>query len=172
MDTRNPSRRSVPVTVILCFLLACVAILGGIYIKDILDTLDKVDLLDSKLVGLEQKVVAIEKRLSVFDGGVANSGDPGAAAERFETSAGKPKETEKRSDLGPGPKARPAPAPAPIPAARSEKQSHIVQEGDTLGGIAVKYGVTVAGIEQLNHLSRGQLIHIGQKLLIPTPPGH
>ncbi len=55
-------------------------------------------------------------------------------------------------------------------------QRHIVRQGETLGGIAVAYGVTSQAIRDLNGIS-GDLIFVGQDLLIkesvatpvPTP---
>lgn len=44
---------------------------------------------------------------------------------------------------------------------------HVVAGGDTLGGIAERYGATVRLLKQVNDLS-GSLIRIGQALLIPS----
>ncbi len=46
-------------------------------------------------------------------------------------------------------------------------QVHRVRKGETLGGIAQHYGASVASIRQANHL-HGNLIHVGQKLSIPS----
>jgi hypothetical protein len=43
---------------------------------------------------------------------------------------------------------------------------YLVQHGDTLSGIARRFGVTVATIQVVNHLSSPQLT-VGQRLLIP-----
>ena len=45
--------------------------------------------------------------------------------------------------------------------------THIVQQGDTLGHIALRYGTTVSAIKHSNNLS-SDLVRIGQKLNIPT----
>ncbi len=45
---------------------------------------------------------------------------------------------------------------------------HIVQKGDTLGHLAIRYGTTIADIQQANGLS-GDIIRINQKLHIPGP---
>ncbi len=42
-----------------------------------------------------------------------------------------------------------------------------VRRGDTLTGIAKKYGVTVNELRSANHLRKGQPIRIGQKLKVP-----
>lgn len=44
---------------------------------------------------------------------------------------------------------------------------HIVRSGDTLGGLAIRYGVSVSAIKTLNSLP-GDVIRIGQKLKIPA----
>lgn len=48
----------------------------------------------------------------------------------------------------------------------SSSRSHTVAKGDTLYGLARKYGSTVSQIKSANGLS-GDLIRIGQKLKIP-----
>jgi LysM repeat protein len=61
------------------------------------------------------------------------------------------------------PSPRPAtPAPTPAPTART----YVVQEGDTLNGIAARFGVSIAALREANGLS-GDLITIGQRLIIP-----
>lgn len=46
-------------------------------------------------------------------------------------------------------------------------QVHIVQRGEYLNTIAVRYGVTVAAIVQANGLANANLIYVGQRLQIP-----
>ena len=45
-------------------------------------------------------------------------------------------------------------------------QYYTVQSGDTLSGIAAKYGTTHQKIAQLNGMSNPNLIYVGQKLRI------
>ncbi|MEW5717736.1 MAG: LysM peptidoglycan-binding domain-containing M23 family metallopeptidase [Chloroflexota bacterium] len=47
-------------------------------------------------------------------------------------------------------------------------ETYTVQPGDTLFAIAKRFRTTVAAIIQLNALGNGDLIQVGQKLLIPT----
>src|SRR5438876_7083565 len=47
--------------------------------------------------------------------------------------------------------------------------THIVQQGETLYRIALRYGVTVGALAAYNGLSDPTLIHPGQVLRIPTP---
>jgi LysM repeat protein len=65
----------------------------------------------------------------------------------------------------PAPAPKPAPAPAPKPAP-AQTVSHKVVRGDTLGGIAKKYGTTVAALKSANGL-KSDLILVGQVLKVP-----
>jgi len=44
--------------------------------------------------------------------------------------------------------------------------THIVKKGDTLSGIAKKYGTTVSKICKLNGISEKTVLKIGQKLIV------
>lgn len=66
---------------------------------------------------------------------------------------------------------KPAPKPAARPAAKPKpkvvsSRSHTVSKGETLYGLARKYGSTVAKIKSANGLS-SDMIRIGQRLKIP-----
>ncbi len=60
--------------------------------------------------------------------------------------------------------ASPPPTPTPSPTPRI----YIVQPGDTLGGIALEFGVSVEAIVTRNGLDDPRLIRTGQKLIIPN----
>lgn len=62
----------------------------------------------------------------------------------------------------------PAPAPAVAPPSTSTTASYTVARGDTLSGIAARYGTTVAAIQSANGLGRSTLIRIGQVLAVPV----
>lgn len=58
-------------------------------------------------------------------------------------------------------------APVDLPTVGSASSgTHTVQTGDTLGEIAIQYGVTIADLVQANGLSNADMIRIGQKLVI------
>ncbi len=59
------------------------------------------------------------------------------------------------------------PAPTPNPAPQPEGSVYIVQPGDTLTRIALRYGVTVQAIALANNLSNLNVIFVGQQLVIP-----
>jgi membrane-bound lytic murein transglycosylase D len=48
---------------------------------------------------------------------------------------------------------------------------HVVRRGDTLSGIAHRYGVPVQGIVEMNHIRSARRLRPGQELLIPRPVG-
>lgn len=52
----------------------------------------------------------------------------------------------------------------------AEGSVHIVRKGDTLSGLAVRYGITVGDLKRANGL-KGDLIRIGQPLKIPPASG-
>jgi LysM repeat protein len=52
------------------------------------------------------------------------------------------------------------------PPSRTKEEYYLVQPGDSLYGVAQKYGFTVEELRRLNNLKKGQPIHPGQKLLV------
>ncbi len=73
---------------------------------------------------------------------------------------------------GPGPTATPTPGPTtPPPPPPSGNISYVVQPGDTLGRIALRYGTTVQAIMTANGLTNPNLIYVGQVLTIPVGSG-
>jgi LysM repeat protein len=63
-------------------------------------------------------------------------------------------------------------SPRVLPTPRVEPGSHVVQPGDTLGSIALQYGVSLETLMQANDLSDANLLSTGDALYIPAPsPG-
>ena len=63
----------------------------------------------------------------------------------------------------------PTPTKAIVPDAASEPEAEIykVQEGDTLLGIASRFGVEMEDLVELNQIENPSLISVGEELLIP-----
>ncbi|MCC6190012.1 MAG: LysM peptidoglycan-binding domain-containing protein [Anaerolineales bacterium] len=59
------------------------------------------------------------------------------------------------------------PAPTAPPPTSAGGTTYVVQRGDTLFGIAVRFGVTVQAIVAANSLANANLIYAGQRLIIP-----
>ncbi len=64
------------------------------------------------------------------------------------------------------PAATPAPTPAATASAGTTGRTHIVQRGENLFRIGLRYGTTAAAIRAANGLN-GNLIYVGQTLVIP-----
>ena len=67
--------------------------------------------------------------------------------------------------------AAPAPAasvPTSVPTSITTRTSYTVARGDTLSGIAARYGTTVAAIQSANGLKNASFIRIGQVLSVPV----
>lgn len=60
------------------------------------------------------------------------------------------------------PPATDTPGPTPTPVV------YIIQAGDTLGGIAAAYGVSVQALQAANGIDNPLLLQIGQRIIIPT----
>lgn len=58
----------------------------------------------------------------------------------------------------------------PAATRRAGTAAYTVRSGDTLSGIAVKHGSTLAALLKTNHLSARSVIHPGQRLRVPATP--
>ncbi len=63
-----------------------------------------------------------------------------------------------------------APVNIPPTAAPSANATYIVQPGDTLYAIALKFNATIAALQQANGLSDPNTLAVGQRLIIPNAP--
>jgi len=60
-----------------------------------------------------------------------------------------------------------SPPPGTWIAAHRDGARHIVARGDTLGGIANRYSVSLTSLRSANKI-RGDMLHVGRELIIPT----
>lgn len=60
------------------------------------------------------------------------------------------------------------PQPAPTQAIAVQDDEYVVQPGDTLSTIAVKFKTSIAGIQLANNLSDARVLQAGQRIKIPT----
>lgn len=61
--------------------------------------------------------------------------------------------------------------PTPTPSPTSTPNIYIVEQYDTLLGIALEFGVTIEALTKANGLSEEDFLQIGQEILIPTTTG-
>lgn len=87
---------------------------------------------------------------------------PSPSASATATATPAPSTTEPSPSIAPtvAPTAVPTPTPAPTP------RTYVVQQGDTLNAIAVKFDTTVEAIKAANGLT-SDTINVGQRLIIP-----
>lgn len=63
---------------------------------------------------------------------------------------------------------QPAPAPTSAPASSSSAEVYVVEAGDSLFGIALKFGLTIDGLMEANNLTNPDFVFVGQRLTIPA----
>jgi LysM repeat protein len=118
--------------------------------------------LDARLSTIESRLISIEKALNsngsdfTYNNAATIEATNGASAIKSGVET-------------PAPQAAPsAPATAPsAPAPVGPGQTYVIQDGDTLGKIASKFGVERKSLLEANRLSEGQPIYIGETLMIP-----
>src|SRR5690606_4291488 len=72
---------------------------------------------------------------------------------------------------GSAPAAKPAAKPATVPVSSTASRTHVVAAGDTVSGLASRYGSTTSAIISANNLPSSGLIYVGQRLTVPGRSG-
>lgn len=73
-------------------------------------------------------------------------------------------------DSEPASRSKPAPRrPAKVGVKSAAVKLHLVESGDTLGGIAERYGTTVARLHVLNPGVDAGALRVGQQIRLPAP---
>ena len=97
----------------------------------------------------------------------------GAASDALAASAARIAELERR--IAALEQTRFTPVSGLPPASVASPSMHVVGVGDTLSGIARRYGLTVPDLEAANHLAPGAVIRTGDQLIVgggmEVPPG-
>jgi membrane-bound lytic murein transglycosylase D len=116
-------------------------------------------------LSLAATVVALAVALSAC-GGRSTSATPALAAS---PTAVPPLKIVTPTPAGAAPAATAPPAQpaAPAPATVAASGGYVVQSGDTLYGIAARFGVSQETLMQANGISDPTQIHVGQQLVIP-----
>jgi LysM repeat protein len=75
-------------------------------------------------------------------------------------------------DSRPAARVKPAPTgPEKVRVKRAAVKFHLVESGDTLGGIAERYGTTVTRLQVLNPSVDAGALRVGQQIRLPAPTG-
>ena len=90
-----------------------------------------------------------------------------AAAAQGAQSVGEQVTGEAATEAGAG-EGQPAAASTAAPAAGAEGSEYVVQNGDSLSGIADRFGIPVAAIMAANKLDNPDFVFVGQRLTIPS----
>jgi N-acetylmuramoyl-L-alanine amidase len=64
-----------------------------------------------------------------------------------------------------------AATPKPPAQANAKQVVHVVVSGETLTGIARRYGTTIAAIVEANHIAKPSYLRVGQRLTVPGAVG-
>lgn len=87
------------------------------------------------------------------------------AQKKISSLESKPSTTVISSKPASAPKAAPAAKPAAAKKTDAAKY-HVVKQGETLYRISINYGISVDELLELNNMSKGAVIHPGQKIMV------
>lgn len=118
----------------------------------------------------EQNLESFQNRIEQLEAFVKHKTDQFTselekAQKKISSLESKPSTTAISSRPASAPKAAPAAKPAAARKADTAKY-HIVKQGETLYRISVNYGISVDKLLELNNMSKGAVIHPGQKIMV------
>jgi LysM repeat protein len=118
----------------------------------------------------EQNLESFQNRIEQLEAFVKHKTDQFTselekAQKKISSLESKPSTTVISSRPASAPKAAPAAKPAAARKADTSKY-HIVKQGETLYRISVNYGISVDKLLELNNMSKGAVIHPGQKIMV------
>ncbi len=61
----------------------------------------------------------------------------------------------------------PAPTATPTPTEAAQQQTYTVESGDTLSGIASRFGTTVEALVEANDIENPDVLMVGEELVVP-----
>lgn len=124
---------------------------------------------DPALTALEARLQSLESRLSSIEATIAAEVGSSAYPDPAMVEATKGTEPTKQIPAPPIPDSAPT-APATNDESNTSSTTYVIQEGDTLGKIAAKFGIERKALLEANRLGEGQDIYIGETLMIPGQP--
>jgi LysM repeat protein len=110
-------------------------------------------------------VVSLAFQSGVVGGGAAGD-TPSPKPSKPATKSPKP---SKSATASAKPSARPSASTSTQPAGTGQTKVYVVKAGDTLSGIAARFGISVFEIEELNADADLTTLQPGQKLTVPAP---
>jgi len=140
-------------------------------IEDLEQRLEKVDGVDEKVTRIWEQAKSFEQFKTRFDRSESSmSLRMDHLAMSLDALQKKTNETLKKVDKlekAPAPPVAPVSPPAVKKAAA--RKTHTVAGGDTLFNISRRYGLSVEDLRDINKLSKGAVLHVGQTLTVSRP---
>lgn len=118
----------------------------------------------------EQNLESFQNRIEQLEAFVKHKTDQFTselekAQKKISSLESKPSTTVISSKPASAPKAAPASKPAAARKTDAAKY-HVVKQGETLYRISINYGISVDKLLELNNMSKGAVIHPGQKIMV------
>jgi LysM repeat protein len=137
--------------------------------KDLTSFKARLDLLEKRLTrfdGVELRVASLEKKEKELEQSMAEADrSKRLLTQQYTTLNQRLDSLQKEKPLVPA-NSKALIAPQKKPPTLGKKRFHEVRSGDTLYGIANKYGISVKELCRLNNISQNKIIQPGQKLVV------